>query len=89
MVLEIIDKVTLLGSCCVGKTSVFDVLKQDPIFEGWSIQESISRKLIREDKISVDRNFQSIKNQSLIFDEYVKILDISKCLSDRSIMSLQ
>lgn len=88
MVLETTDKVTLLGSCCVGKTSVFDILKQDPIFEGWNIQESISRKLIREDKISVDRNFQSIKNQSLIFDEYVKILDMSKCLSDRSIIDV-
>ena len=88
MVLETIDKVTLLGSCCVGKTSVFDILKQDPMFEGWNVQESISRKLIREGKISVDRNFQSIENQRLIFDEYVKVLDMSKCLSDRSIIDV-
>lgn len=79
--------IAFLGSCCVGKTSVFDLLKQDPMFEGWVIQESITRKLFREGVIK-DRSFDQIDNQRIIFDEYLKVLDNPNCLSDRSILDV-
>lgn len=43
--------ITFLGASCVGKTSVFDLLKKDRSFDRFDKIDSITRQLVKEGKI--------------------------------------
>lgn len=80
--------VCLLGTSCVGKTSVFKALKQDISFKDWGFHESISRQLIAKGLLK--RPFDSIESQRILFDKYIDILgqDNKNCIFDRSIIDI-
>lgn len=62
--------INFVGASCVGKTSVIELIKKSESFAGYEIVDSISRKLLKEGKISP--SFNSIDNQKTIFDAYLK-----------------
>lgn len=65
-----LDKtIHFVGSSCVGKTSVWNLIKDDPTFEHYAFVESLSRKLLREGKISA--NYNRMEDQQAIFDAYL------------------
>lgn len=43
--------ITFLGASCVGKTSVFELLKKDRSFDRFDKIDSITRQLVKEGKI--------------------------------------
>lgn len=68
-----LDKIIhFVGSSCVGKTSVWNLIKDDPTFEHYAFVESLSRKLLREGKISA--NYNRMEDQQAIFDAYFNLL---------------
>lgn len=79
--------INFVGSSCTGKTSGYNLLKEDPIFQSFEVVESQSRRLLREGKISP--SFNDINNQKLIFDEYLKIIHkFSSYISDRCLIDV-
>lgn len=78
--------VTFLGASCVGKTSVFELLKKDRSFDRFDKIDSITRQLVKEGKI--EPSFTSVQNQKLIFDKYAELLNIDHYVSDRSIIDV-
>lgn len=77
-----------VGSSCVGKTSVLDLLIEDPRFKGYNIQKSLSRELIREGVLS--GSFDSIKDQHILFEKYCDAMLKNKTntVFDRSLIDV-
>lgn len=78
--------VTFLGASCVGKTSVFELLKKDRSFDWFDKIDSITRQLVKEGRI--EPSFTSVKNQFLIFDKYAELLNTDCYVSDRGIIDV-
>lgn len=78
--------VTFLGASCVGKTSVFELLKKDRSFDWFDKIDSITRQLVKEGRI--EPSFTSVKNQKLIFDKYAELLNTDCYVSDRGIIDV-
>lgn len=78
--------VTFLGASCVGKTSVFELLKKDRSFDRFDKIDSITRQLIKEGRI--EPSFTSVQSQKLIFDRYSKLLHTDHYVSDRSVIDV-
>lgn len=78
--------VTFLGASCVGKTSVFELLKKDRLFDRFNKIDSITRQLIKEGRI--EPSFTSVQSQKLIFDRYSKLLHTDHYVSDRSVIDV-
>lgn len=78
--------ITFLGASCVGKTSVFELLKKDRSFDRFDKIDSITRQLVKEG--SIFPSFTSVQNQKLIFDKYAELLSIDCYVSDRSIIDV-
>lgn len=78
--------VTFLGASCVGKTSVFELLKKDRTFDRFDKIDSITRQLVREGKI--EPSFTSVQNQKLIFGKYAELLNTDCYVSDRSVIDV-
>lgn len=78
--------VTFLGASCVGKTSVFELLKKDRSFDRFDKIDSITRQLIKKGRI--EPSFTSVQSQKLIFDRYSKLLHTDHYVSDRSVIDV-
>ena len=78
--------VTFLGASCVGKTSVFDLIKKDKAFDKFTKVDSITRQLVREGGISP--SFDSVPTQRTIFDKYLEVLHEENYISDRSVIDV-
>lgn len=61
------DNILLVGSSCVGKTSVLDLLREDPTFKNYSVIESLARQLRQRYTIS---GFDDVSFQDQLFDAY-------------------
>lgn len=80
------DNILLVGSSCVGKTSVLDLLKEDPAFKKYSIVDSLARQLRREYLVS---GFDDISFQEHLFDAYyLKQITNRQTIFDRSIIDV-
>lgn len=82
------DNILLIGSSCVGKTSVLDLLKEDPSFSQYEIIPSIARQVRQREQIS---SFDDISLQKRLFDAYRLGLNVSttgKFVFDRSIIDV-
>lgn len=61
------DNIVLIGSSCVGKTSVLDLLKEDPSFSQYEVVPSIARQIRQREQIT---SFDNISFQKRLFDGY-------------------
>lgn len=78
--------ISFLGASCTGKTSVFDLVKEDKAFESFTKIDSMTRQMVKEGRL--EPSFTSIKNQSLIFDKYLELLFTGNYISDRSVIDV-
>lgn len=83
-------RISFCGAQGTGKTTLFEAVKKDEAFQGWTFYSEVVREMLKRKEVVINEQGDS-KSQKKIFDAYNEILDKmfdTPSISDRCIVDV-